>query len=815
MLSPYRENMRKPFFPLLLLIALICCTFTAFAQGTLQEVVNTGHDELYPVVNMQGDALFFARFGHPRNRGEQNASDVWVTYKSASGIWSKPVNAGAPVNTRGAEWPLSLNTSGKKLLIYAGGKGALRRYRETGRFWSLSGTHFVEGGHTSVPEAFFQIAQDNHHLVCVLPQKGHPVHKDLYLSTRTGATAWSAPLLLANTVNSPADEQSAYLAPDNRTLYFASNRAGGVGGYDLYMTRRKGPGWNNWATPVNLGPEVNSKADELYISVPASGAEAFIARRPVGRDMDILQMALPEAFRPEPTRLVKGEVQIDRSSLVGEVEVRLEDTQAGQVVQVAEVDVNGTYSFLVPATEKGVVFADLPGYFPVAQPLKGSSEGLSANATVSSGRAVVIPQEEADIRSLHLHLDKLDNELLELKQMRQKALAEVRAENYGLDLPPPSDPEIEALRHRYRYFTEVVAHQDTLPDDGYDESAAADRELEDMQARFKRFYVHEKSLQEAEQEMQEGNRHLWEKQPTFEELQHQAKAELERELIPEVEKRLIQEMDIPVKVEPSPALTESERAALEQKAQQLQSQIKEGLVATNTPPPDWAVKGGFQPAKTEPDTWEEQVLEGLKVAMEDEVAEALAPQLEKKVEGLLEIDGQYQVKKLERAMVQHKLDRKVAEQLSEEPAQPVGDDPDAVAPLVPGPATVPATYQEVSQNLALISAEVGRNIPLNSVRFEAGTDRLGPGSYPELNRLLSFLNQHPELVVEVGAHIGEPYSYARALELTRQRARVVVNFLIGNGIDAARLQSKGYGKAFPKPNPAFSDRLEIRIIGKN
>ena len=415
--------MRKPFLPLLFLLLLGCCALPANAQGTLQEVVNTTYDELYPVVNMQGDALYFARFGHPRNRGEQNASDVWVTYRSASGIWSKPVNVGAPVNTRGAEWPLSLNTSGRQLLVYAAGKGQLRRFREAGRLWSLSNTHHLEGGHASVPEAFFQIAQDNHHMICVLPQKGHPAHKDLYLSTRTDAAAWSAPISLPKTINSPADEQSAYLAPDNRTLYFSSNRAGGSGGYDLYMAKRKGAGWNNWTEPVNLGPAINTKADELFISIPASGTEAFVARRPVGRDVDILQKALPEALRPEALRLIKGEVQVDRPSLVGEVEVRLEDTKAGKVVQVAEVDADGTYSLLLPATEKGVVFADLPGYFPVAQPVETSGEDLAANATVSNSIAAAMSEEEADIRALHLHLDKLDNELLELKRMRQEALA--------------------------------------------------------------------------------------------------------------------------------------------------------------------------------------------------------------------------------------------------------------------------------------------------------------------------------------------------------------------------------------------------------
>lgn len=807
--------MRKLSFILSTLIAVGCFAGTLFAQGTLPKAVNTTYDELYPVVNMRGDALFFARFGHPSNRGAQNESDVWATYKSTDGQWSKPVNIGGPVNSGGAEWPLSLNTSGKQLLVYTAGKGQLKHFRQTGRFWQSADTHHVAGGHAGVPEAHFQMAQDGQHLVCVLPQKGNPAHKDIYLSTRAGAAEWGSPQPLPKRVNSLSDEQSAYLAPDNRTLYFASNRAGGAGGYDLYVTQRTGEGWYNWSLPVNLGPAINTPADELFISVPAAGTPAFIARRPVAQSANILQIDLPKGLQPKAMKLISGTVQIGQQSLAGEAEVRLEDTNAGRVAQVSTTAPDGTYSLLVPAENQGTVYAELPGYFPIAAPMQPDESGAIANAVASNGQAAAIAQPESDIRSLHLHLEHLDSELLELKQQRQKALNAVRAQSYDLDLPPPSDPEIEALRHRYRYFTEVAVHQDTLPDDRYDEAAAAERELEDMQARFKRYYVHEKAMQEAEQGLHEGDKHLWEEPLTFEALQARAKKELEADLIPEVEQRLIQDIEVPVKVDSSPALTEPERAVLAQKAKQLQSQIKDGLVASSTSSPDWTAKGGFQAPEDEPEAWEAEVLEGLKTAMHDDVAEALAPKLESRVHDLMEADGAYQVKKLERSMVQQKLDQRVAQQLAAEPAQPPGRNEDAVAPLVPPTnPTKPAQYEEVERDLLLIPAEVGRTIPLNSLKFEAGTDRLLPVAYPELNRLLSFLNHHPALIVEVGAHVGEGFSYARALELTEQRAEVVASFLIGNGVAPKRLHSKGYGKAFPRPNPGFSERLEVRIIGK-
>ena len=799
---------------LVVLCALSLPTVYTQAQGTLEDVVNTNNDELYPVVSMKGDVLYFARFGYSRNRGEQNASDVWATFQSANGEWSKPVNVGGPINTQATEWPLSLSTSGKQLLIYAAGKGQLLNFRQSGRFWQRSGVQYIEGGHANVPEAFFQIAQDDYHLVCVLPQLENPAHKDLYLSTRTGSTEWSSPQSLPTIVNSTADEQSAYLAPDNRTLYFASNRPGGFGGYDLYLTKRLGEGWFTWTEPVNLGSTINTDGDELFISVPAHGSNAFITRRMAEGDMDILQMNLPQNLRPEPLRLINGTVQLEESVKIDDAEVLLEDTDGGMVVRATKVGPDGAFSMLLPAEEKGVVYAEYPGYFPVAQPVQPDDQMLST-ALASSYDEAVFTQEESDIRTLHLQLERLDSELVVLRQMRHEALAAVREKDYELDLPAPSDPEIDALRHRYRYYTEIVGYQDTIPDDGYDEAGAKERELKDMQARFKRYYVREKAIQKAQDDFNNGEEHLWEEQPTFEALQAQAQAELEQELIPEVEQRLIQDVELSVKVEPNPGLTESERLALTQKAIKLQAQIRDGLSSNASLSSDWTAKGGGAQQQDVAEAWEAEVLQDLKVAMHDEVQEALVPKLAEKVRGLVEIDGQYQVKRLERSMIQQKLDQKIEQQLAAEPGRQLRNDPDAVAPLVPAIPEEEKHYQEVEQNLILVPAEVGRNIPLNSVVFEEASDRLKPGAYAELNRLLAFLNQHANLVVEVGAHVDQSFSYARALEVTEQRAQVVTGFLIGNGIASKRLESKGYGKAFPAVSPSSSERIEIRIIGKH
>src|SRR5438445_13751961 len=65
------------------------------------------------------------------------------------------------------------------------------------------------------------------------------VNQDLWVATRESTlTPWSTPVTLGATINTAFSEQNPYLSPNSTTLFFASDRPGGFGGSDLYMTTR-------------------------------------------------------------------------------------------------------------------------------------------------------------------------------------------------------------------------------------------------------------------------------------------------------------------------------------------------------------------------------------------------------------------------------------------------------------------------------------------------------------------------------------------------------------------------------------------------
>ncbi|MFC1634412.1 LamG-like jellyroll fold domain-containing protein [Planctomycetota bacterium] len=111
---------------------------------------------------------------------------------------------------------------------------------------------------------------------------------DLWVSTReTIDDDWGAPVNLGPEVNTSRSDACAIISADGLELYFTSyNRSGGYGGWDVWVTRRSTKD-EAWGTPVNLGPPINSSADEGTPNISPDGLELYFGSiRPGGYGSD-------------------------------------------------------------------------------------------------------------------------------------------------------------------------------------------------------------------------------------------------------------------------------------------------------------------------------------------------------------------------------------------------------------------------------------------------------------------------------------------------------------------------------------------------
>ena len=153
---------------------------------------------------------------------------------------------------------------------------------------SWSAAHNV-GSPVNTPhgEAFPSISPDGLELYFCdydYPRPGGNGHMDLWVAHRATRNApWQEPQNLGQLVNSEAVDGRAHISADGLALFFDSNRAGGLGGLDLYMTRRKTI-TDPWEEAVNLGSVVNSTFGEQNPGISPDGRELYF-----NRDKDIWQ----------------------------------------------------------------------------------------------------------------------------------------------------------------------------------------------------------------------------------------------------------------------------------------------------------------------------------------------------------------------------------------------------------------------------------------------------------------------------------------------------------------------------------------------
>ena len=84
---------------------------------------------------------------------------------------------------------------------------------------------------------------------------------DIFVSHRKSNDLWSRPKNIGIPINSPAWESQPSLSIDGRIIYFSSNRPGGIGGKDIWCSEKDS--LSNWGNPINLGPSINTKNDEI------------------------------------------------------------------------------------------------------------------------------------------------------------------------------------------------------------------------------------------------------------------------------------------------------------------------------------------------------------------------------------------------------------------------------------------------------------------------------------------------------------------------------------------------------------------------
>ncbi len=330
-----------------------------FSPQNLGDSINTKDLEYFPSLTIDGSKMIFTR---------RIASDEdFYESNFINGKWSNAKPLGGKVNTNLNEGAQNISQDGQ-LLIFTGcnypeGEGSCDLYFSvrTNTGWSEP-QNLGPVINTDFWESSPSLSPDKRDLYFASSRAGGFGGRDIWVTHRLLTGKWSRPENLGEAVNTPGDESCPFMHADNETLYFNSNGHPGYGMTDLFLSKKVND--SSWTMAENLGYPVNTIDDQGSLIVAADGKTAYYASD--GTDtkggLDIYSFQLREDIRPLKTLWVKGKV-FDKKTTAGlPSSVELTDIKSGNLISKIQTDEDGNYLVTLPVGKDYAFNVNRRGY---------------------------------------------------------------------------------------------------------------------------------------------------------------------------------------------------------------------------------------------------------------------------------------------------------------------------------------------------------------------------------------------------------------------------------------------------------------------
>ncbi len=234
----------------------------------MPEVINAFHKNMYPVISGNEKVLVYTAFPG------SNQSIMCSNRKKHD--WTRPVNITGELNAGDDSRATALSYTGDTLFVYKeeGGEADLWVSYHHDTVWTPM-KRLGRNINTKYWESSCCLSTDGKTLYFTSNREGGVGGLDIYLSHRNEDGRWGPAINLGNVINTPLLEDNPYLTKDGKTLYFASQGHYNMGGFDIFYSKQKKSG--EWSRPINLGYPVNTTDENRYYFPVGTGDTSLIS----------------------------------------------------------------------------------------------------------------------------------------------------------------------------------------------------------------------------------------------------------------------------------------------------------------------------------------------------------------------------------------------------------------------------------------------------------------------------------------------------------------------------------------------------------
>lgn len=319
----------------------------------------TGQDEYLPIISPDNDLALFTRVVKmPPDKNDlipkEKMNEVFMYSVRKDGFFDTGEEMPFPFNQFDNEGGATLTIDNKKLFytVCKYGKGSyfncdIHTSGFNGDSWSeitaINNAVNLPDSWESQPS----ISPDGKTLYFVSDRKGGLGGYDIYQSVQNEKGEWMPASNLGPLINTAGNEKSPFIHSDNTTFYFSSDGHLGMGKYDIFFTKRQENG--QFSKPVNIGYPINTPEDEVGFFASTDGHYGYFASNKYqGRGgWDIFYFDLYPEARPEKVLFVKGELKNEETKEAVRAKIELKNVETKKVTEIPVDSITGEYAAVV------------------------------------------------------------------------------------------------------------------------------------------------------------------------------------------------------------------------------------------------------------------------------------------------------------------------------------------------------------------------------------------------------------------------------------------------------------------------------------
>ncbi|OQY05689.1 MAG: hypothetical protein B6I20_00690 [Bacteroidetes bacterium 4572_117] len=244
--------------------------------------INSAFDDYGAVLSSDGLRLVFtSRRGEKGDRinpmDDKYFEDIYTSDFVDSG-WKEAENIGKPVNTDWNDAAVDFLDEKNMLIFYRGrerGGDLYTTLYKKGKWKNINSISNKVNSKKSKESAIsFNADGTTMYFVSNMDDDSFGGKDIYYCILDDKGKKWSKPINIGDDINSEFDEESVFISPDEKTIYFSSKGHNTMGGYDIFISEYK---YDSWTTPVNLGLPINTADDDLFMTILPNARDAYFS----------------------------------------------------------------------------------------------------------------------------------------------------------------------------------------------------------------------------------------------------------------------------------------------------------------------------------------------------------------------------------------------------------------------------------------------------------------------------------------------------------------------------------------------------------